>query len=312
MDYERLLDPELAEGLAAFPLDLGSLSAEMLPPIRGGLAAVGEAMAASLSDGVTRTDHPVPGHDGVVVRVHRPVGHDEPLPCVYWMHGGGYVIGNARMDDARFDRWCQLFPCVAVSVDYRLAPETPYPGPLDDCDAGLRWVREHAAELGIDTSRMGIGGASAGAGLAAGLALRLRDLGDADLTFLHLIYPMIDDSMTSESSAWPDPVWPPAANVFGWSSYLGDLMGGDVPYCAAPARAVDLTALPPTFIAVGALDVFADEDIELAVRLRHAGVPTELHVYPGAPHGFHSLAPTSEIVRRANRDEEEWLQTFLA
>jgi acetyl esterase/lipase len=304
IDVRALVDPEIAAALAALPLALGTLSAETLPMFR---EAFRSRPPVPLSDAVQRTDHDIPSRAGVSVRVHRPKNASGKLPCIYWMHGGGLILGTNQSDDARFDRWCAVLECVGVSVEYALAPESRYPGPLEDCYAGLRWVRDNAISLGIDVNRIGIAGASAGAGLAAGLALLTRDRGEIPLAFQALIYPMLDDRMTTPSSVWGDPVWPPAANRFGWQSYLGDLSGDAVPHYAAAARATDLTNLPRTFISVGALDGFSDEDIDYAVRLRHAGVPTELHVYPGAPHGFDGLAPNSAIARRANRDIEEWL-----
>jgi len=174
-------------------------------------------------------------------------------------------------------------------------------------------VHANAAVLGVDPARIGIGGASAGAGLAAGLALLTRDRGAIPLAFQLLIYPMLDDRQITPSSGWLDPIWPPAANTYGWTAYLGAAKGGpDVPAYAAPARATDLAGLPPTIISVGAIDGFCDEDIDYAIRLRHAGVPVELHVYPGAPHGFDSLLPGLEISRRAARDMEDWLAARLA
>lgn len=308
VDVRALLDPEVAAALAAFPLALGSLSAETLPMIR---QAFGSLPPVPLSDAVQRTDYDVPSRPGVSVRVHRLKSAVGTLPCIYWMHGGGLILGTNKADDARFDRWCQSLNCVGVSVEYALAPESRFPGPLEDCYAGLRWVRDNAATLGVDVNRIGVSGASAGAGLAAGLALLARDRREIALSFQALIYPMIDDRMITPSSAWEDPVWPPGANRFGWSSYLGDASGDAVPYYAAAARATDLTRLPRTFISVGALDGFSDEDIDYAVRMRHAGVPTELHVYPGAPHGFDGLAPGTAIARRANRDIEEWLAAAM-
>jgi acetyl esterase/lipase len=308
------LDPDVAAVLAALPIDLGALL--------GGLSdtSIGEARAAmaqmpvpELGDQVLRTDHEVPGSGGVVVRVHRPVDDKDALPCVYWMHGGGLVLGDYSGDDARFDRWCPLLGCIGVSVQYRLAPETPYPGPLDDCYAGLSWVHKNATELGVDTARLGIGGPSAGGGLAAGLGLLARDRGEVALAFQLLIYPMIDDRQITPSSHWEDPIWPPRANTYGWTAYLGDRKGGDdVELYAAAARATDLTGLPPTLIAVGAIDGFSDEDIDYAVRLRQAGVPVDLRVYAGAPHGFDGLMPGSAVAQRATRDIEEWLAARLA
>lgn len=309
VDVQALLDPAAVEALAKFPIDLGSLSDETLPSIRAAMASVPKP---ELSDAVTRTDHEVPRSGGVKVRVHRPKNATGELPCVYWMHGGGLVLGSYEGDDLRFDRWCQRLNCVGVSVEYRLAPETPYPGPLEDCYAGLRWVHDNAATLGIDRSRIGIGGASAGACLAAGLALLARDRGELPVSFQLLIYPMLDDRQITPSSQWLDPIWPPAANTYGWTAYLGAAKGGpDVPIYAAPARATDLRGLPTTIISVGAIDGFSDEDIDYAVRLRHAGVPVELHVYPGAPHGFDSLLPSLAISKRAARDLEDWLAARL-
>jgi acetyl esterase/lipase len=221
------------------------------------------------------------------------------------------VLGSAEMDDLRFDKWCPRLDCVGISVEYRLSPETPYPGPLEDCYAGLRWVHQHAAELGVDPDRIGIGGASAGGGLASGLALLARDRAEVPLTFQLLIYPMLDDRQVTASSQWDVPVWSPAANTFGWASYLGPFSGGEVPPYAAAARATDLRGLPRAFVCVGSLDGFLDEDVEYAMRLTRAGVPTELHVYPGAPHGFDGFMPGTQVARRARRDMQDWLARAL-
>ncbi len=314
VDVRNLIDPEVAVALEALPIDIGGLldglSADNIADVR---AAFAQMPVPELSDNVERTDHVVDERTGLSVRVHRPIAVDGELPCVYWMHGGGLVLGSHVGDDLRFDVWCQRHGCVGVSVDYRLAPETPYPGPLDDCYAGLAWIHAHAAELGVDPTRIGIGGASAGGGLAAGLALLARDRGELPVAFQLLIYPMIDDRQITPSSQWHDPIWSPRANSFGWTSYLGEAKGGDdVPAYAAAARATDLAGLPPTLITVGAIDGFADEDIDYALRLRHAGVPVELHVYPGGPHGFDGFAADSAIARRANRDMDDWLASRLA
>ncbi len=219
------------------------------------------------------------------------------------MHGGGFLIGNRWMDDARLVPWSSALDCVVVSVEYRLAPEHPYPAPLDDCYAGLAWVHGHADELGIDRGRIGVGGLSAGAGLAAALAILARDRRQLPVAFQYLDSPMLDDRIETPSSQsdWLV-IWTRTSNRFGWDAYLGGAAGADdPPRHAVPARNPDLTGLPPAFVVVGGADGFRDEDIEYATRLNGAGVPTELHVFPGMPHGFSVFAPgdVSEVASAA-------------
>ena len=311
MNIDALIDPEIAGVLATLPR-MTSFTLDQIPAMRQ--LRLDQLATITLSDAVERRDFAVPGANGapdVRIRVHRPKGAAGPLPCLYFMHGGGYVMGSYGMDDLRFDTWCPLLGCAGVSVDYRLAPETPYPGPLDDCYAGLAWLHQNAKTLGIDPARIGIGGASAGAGLAAGLALLARDRGVLPIAFQLLIYPMIDDRMTTASRGWAVPVWAPGSNRQGWSAYLGALSNGKVPIYAAAARANNLAGLPPTQIVVGALDGFLDEDVDYAMRLTHAGVPTELHVFPGAPHGFDGMMPATTLARRARQTMEQWLARVL-
>jgi triacylglycerol lipase len=310
VDANDLLDPEIARLLEGFPLV--AVDAETLPLAR----AFDLGQPYEPSGAVTIEEHAVPPRDGsgpdVRVRVHRPVGIDGPLPAVYAIHGGGYVAGSFTADDPRFEIWCPEHRCVGVSVEYRLAPETPYPGPLEDCYAGLAWTVEHAASFGIDPDRIGVLGVSAGGGLAAGLALLVRDRGELSLAFQALGCPMIDDRQTTASSRLDNlAIWSRESNAFGWRSYLGDRYGtDDVPPYAAAARATDLAGLPPALVNVGGADGFRDEDITYAMRLSQAGVPTELHVYPGAPHGVQLFAAT-EQARRWNRHEGEWLARQL-
>jgi acetyl esterase/lipase len=300
-----MLDPELAEAAIAFSFD-GVPTPEEVPALRHDLPELGS------TDLVERTDLLVPGEPPVPVRIHRaPGSSDRSRPGVLSIHGGGYIIGGPSMDDAMFERWCPTAGVVGISVDYRLAPEHPYPGALDDCDRALAWVIDHAEDLDIDPDRLGVYGASAGGGLAAGLALRLRDRGGPRLAFVLLEAPMLDDRRSTPSSRLPGlAIWSRETNSLGWRCYLGDRFGADVPAEAAPARATDLTGLPPTFVAVGAVDGFRDEDIDFATRLSQAGVPTELHVYPGAPHGF-QLFDTTVVARQARRDRDEWLHRQL-
>jgi acetyl esterase/lipase len=305
-----ILDEEIAPALAAFPIT-ANLSVDALPAMREtrGLMFAG----IEQSDAVERTDHVVQDDPYVVVRVHRARGAQGLLPCLYSIHGGGYVVGNYEMDDAKFDRLCVSHGCVGVSVEYRLAPETPYPGPLEDCYAGLAWLFEHAGELGVDRTRIGIGGGSAGGGLAAGLALLARDRGEYDVRFQLLECPMIDDRQTTASSRSEGLIiWPRESNTFGWQAYLGELYGTDkIPAYAAAARASDLSGLPPALVIVGGADGFRDEDIVYALRLGEAGVPTALHVLPGGPHGVQLFGDTA-IARQWRVLVDEWLARMLA
>jgi acetyl esterase/lipase len=301
-----VLDEQFTAGLEAF--GAFQVSSETLAAIRQFTFPTPE-----LSDAVERVDHVVSSDPPVVVRVHTIKRAAAGLrPCVYSIHGGGMVMGSFDMDDPRFDRWCPRFDCVGVSVEYRLAPETSYPGPLEDCYAGLRWVYEHAGDLGVDPDRIGIAGVSAGGGLAAGLALLARDRGEVPLRFQLLECPMLDDRQQTASSQLDGlPIWSRESNEFGWRSYLGERYGTeDVADYAAPARATDLAGLPPALVCVGAADGFCDEDVDYALRLNRARVPAELHVYPGAPHGI-SAFPDTAVARQYMRDIEDWLARAL-
>lgn len=269
----------------------------------------------TLPDSVEGTDHVVPGPAGapdVTLRVYRPKASAGALPCVYAIHGGGYVIGSHRSFEARFGDWCTEIGCVGVSVDYRLAPEVPFPGPLEDCYGGLHWLYENAESLGVDPARIGVMGASAGGGLAAALALLARDREKIPLAFQLLIYPMLDDTQREPSMAVPTPIWGPDNNEYAWRSYLGDAYGTDAvsPY-AAPTRAADLAGLPAAMVIVGELDGLLDEDISYARRLISDGVPTDLHVLSGAPHGFDSMLADTDLARRALSIMEAWLRVRL-
>jgi acetyl esterase/lipase len=264
------------------------------------------------SPGVERRDYIIERAHAVAVRVHRPAGAGSGLPCVYSMHGGGFVFGSYANDDARLDGWSSSHRCVAVSVDYRLAPETPFPGPLDDCYLGLKWVFDHHDELGVDPGRIGVSGTSAGAGLAAALALLARDRGEVPLQFQLLDAPMIDDRQATPSSQRDDLViFDREASEFGWRSYLGDLYGKpEVPAYAAPARAADLGGLPAAYICAGNVDGFRDDAIGYATRLNQAGVPAELHIYAGAPHGVKQFADVP-VARRYTGGINEWIGAQL-
>jgi acetyl esterase/lipase len=307
---EVVLDPELVPLADTAPvLDL---SHEMIAAMRSAGQSSLMPVPPQLSDAVERTDYVVSDDPRVVVRVHRPKAVDGALPCLFSIHGGGYVLGSYEMDDLKFDTLCPELRFVGVSVEYRLAPEAPYPEPLDDCYAGLKWTFDHAHELGIDPDHIGIGGVSAGGGLAAALALLARDRGEVLVRFQLLECPMIDDRQSTSSSVRDGLlIWSRESNTFGWKAYLGDRYGtDDIPAYAAPARADDLTGLPPAFVIVGGADGFRDEDIVYALRLGEAGVPTELHVLPGAPHGVQMFAGT-DIANRWSSLVRDWLGRVL-
>jgi acetyl esterase/lipase len=215
------------------------------------------------------------------------------------MHGGGFVIGSPERDQAQSIELCRRLNIVVAAVKYRLGPDHPFPAPLDDCYHALAWLHARARPLYIDTARIAVGGASAGAGLAAGLALLAHDLHELPIAFQLLVYPMIDDRTTLRADVDERSlrVWSADSNRFGWRSYLGREPGGrDVTPYAAPARREDLTGLPPAWIGVGTSDLFHDEDVAYAARLNEAGVPCTLDIVDGAFHAFDLVAPKAGVV----------------
>jgi acetyl esterase/lipase len=318
MNFVEQLDPELRVLLEKMPSDR-PLDLTEIPRARAGMKKMVTAMLASLPpvEGVRSQDHFAPATQGeppVRVRVYQPNDQAGKLPALYWIHGGGYVMGDIEQDDRLMMQLVKRINCVAVSVDYRLAPENPFPKPVEDCYSGLKWLFAHANELGVDPARIAIGGASGGGGLCAGLALLVRDRAEVKVVFQLLIYPMIDDrNATPAAHAITDPrVWNRESNRLGWKAYLGrDGGGADVSPYAAASRAKDLTNLPPAYIPVGALDLFIDENIEYAQRLIQAGVPTELHVYPGAFHGFDLFAPSANVSKQFKADRDSALKRAL-
>lgn len=311
MTTRHLVDPELLPMLEQWPTV--ALTPELLPTMR---AANRLPAPPVMPNDVRMEQHQVPGaadapHVNLVIYTPRGGG---PFPCIYHIHGGGYVAGSAASLEFAHRPLAEQLGCVIVSVDYRLAPETPHPGPVDDCYAGLAWTCRNAAALGIDPARLGVMGESAGGGLAAGLALMVRDRGDYALAFQCLTYPMIDDRtcLAESHQTTGEFIWTPHNNYFGWSALLGQAPGGaDVSPYAAAARATDLAGLPPAYIATGALDLFLEEDLDYARRLLRAGVPTELHVYPGAFHGF-DIHPTARVAKQARADRIAWLARATA
>lgn len=275
------VDPELIGALAAIP-DFDGLTSDNLADFRALMA--GSEIPLGRSDGIETRAVAFGEDERVRGLLYVP---DAPRGAILNIHGGGYVMGTANREDAAMRSLAAATGAVILSVDYRLAPEFPYPAALGDCREGLKYLHEAAAGLGYDRRSIAVRGVSAGGGLAAALALLVRDAVDYPIAHLSLLYPMLDDRTEAQEHAGQF-VWTARANRFGWQSYLGKLVS--VPQLAAPARAHDVAGLPPTLIAVGAIDLFATENIAFAARLVEAGVPTELHLYPGAYHGFNLVA----------------------
>lgn len=306
-----LVAPELIPGIALIPsLDFTDESLAMMRA--GGVQALAMPPLSTVQQSVRCEERFVPGMAGspdVRVLVYTPPGDNRARPAYLHMHGGGYILGAPEMNDGSNRLLALAHDCLVVSVDYRLAPETRFPGALEDCYAALTWLHGQASLLGVDNSRIAIGGESAGGGHAAALALLARDRGEIAICFQLLDSPMLDDRTCSSADLNPytgEFVWTSDRNRFGWRALLGMEPGSaDVPADAAPARAASLSALPPTLIAVGALDLFVDENLEYARRLIRAGVPTELHVIPGAYHGFMVAggdAPQVQALQRYRHD----------
>ncbi|UQU62504.1 alpha/beta hydrolase [Couchioplanes caeruleus] len=302
MSRRDLIDPEVR-----VPLD------QLLEAMPGGFNAIADiverraAVTAMLgaievpeNPNVVKEDRTVPGPQGepdISVRIYRPVNAEAPLPGIFFIHGGGMILGSVEGEDPTATLICDQVGAVVVSVEYRLSPENPHPAPAEDCYAGLKWTAEHAEELGIDPQRLAIYGASAGGGLTIATALMARDRGGPALAFIMPIYPMIDDrNETASSQEITDiGIWDRSGNVEAWAWYLG---GKPADQYAAPSRAEDLSGLPPAFIDVGTVDLFRDEDIAFAQRLMAAGVPTELHVHPGSYHAAETFAVDAALAQR--------------
>ncbi len=315
-----ITDPQLAAGLAGFEQAVpGGFRLDDIPATRQFLDGLTAAMAAETPDilGVVTSDHHAPGADAapdVFVRIYQPETRPDSLPALLWIHGGGYVLGNVQGDDLRAKGMALALNCVVASVEYRLAPEHPFPAPLEDCYAALKWLAASTDQFGINIARIAIGGPSAGGGLAAGLGLLARDRAEIDICYQLLIYPMIDDSNVEQAgSDVPDtPLWSRANNLVGWRSYLQKESDGEnISAYAAPARAEDLSGLPPTYIGVGTPDLFRDESIAYAQRLIKAGVPTELHVYADGFHGFDRFVAESDAAQRFTAEYTRLLRRAL-
>ncbi len=293
LDYKRI-DRQLLPALEDFPaLDLNrdnivkmrALLAER-PTVPSAVSVYEEEQVISTKDGELK------------VFIYRKTSVDNQ-PALLWVHGGGYILGNAEDERARVI--ADICDCTVVSVDYRLAPEAPFPAGPNDCYAALEWMHNQAAALGIDRERIVIGGASAGAGMAAGVALMNRDKANYPLKLQLLLYPMLDNLHDTASGQYENhPVWKQQTSFNAWEMYLDGTPGVDASPYAAAARAKDLSGLPPAYICVGAADLFCDEDIEYARRLDAADVDVELAVFPGDYHAAESFVPSAKVSQRLN------------
>lgn len=292
-------DPEFADLVSSLP------PTDLSDPVAGREAMAGwlSALSADANTSEVRIeDRTVPAKDdqpAVPVRTYTPEANNAPAPALLWIHGGGFVMGNVDMDQAGCAATARLLGVVIVSVEYRLAPENPWPAGLDDCYHALLWLHENAAELGIDKARVGLFGQSAGGGLSASLALKARDEEGPALCFQFLGIPELDDRLQTPSMVqYTDtPLWSRPAAELSWQYYLEPRFkpgAPDVPYLASPSRAsaTQLKGLPPAYISAMEFDPLRDEAILYGMKLMEAGVPVELHVYPGTFHG-------SEIFRHA-------------
>jgi acetyl esterase/lipase len=255
-------------------------------------------------DGMTVHDALVPALDGghsIRVRVYRPAPLSNPVPAMLWIHGGGFVMGDSEIDQDNNIALVREAGIAVAAVNYRLAPRHPFPVPIEDCYAAMRWLHAESKTLGVLPGRIAVGGSSAGGGLAAGVALMAHDRGGIPIAFQLLIYPMLDDRTVLRTDIDLSGVrlWNDKCNRFGWSSYLTMPPGSpDVHPYAAPARRENLSGLPSTWIGVGSFDLFHDEDQLYAKRLAASGVACELRIVAGAYHGFDLFSPKAEVVAR--------------
>jgi acetyl esterase/lipase len=309
-------DPEIAAALAPMA------ESGFTPPAVGDIAGrramwepiIGAASAAQpIPADVTTSEHYATAEDGAQIKMRWYVKDGAtPGPAVLFFHGGGYIFGHIDLFDGPVSRYASASGVPMLSVEYRRAPEHPFPTPLEDGYAALRWLHEHAAELGVDPGRVGVMGDSAGGGMAAALTILARERGGPKIARQILLMPMLDDrTRTPDQHIEPFALWSYDDSATAWPALLGGAAGGpDVPATAAPARLEDATGLPPVYIEVGQIDVFRDEDTAYATKLSRAGVPVEFHLHPGAPHEFDSIAFDSDVARRAIADRVRVLKSI--
>lgn len=306
--------------MSAFHPDLAV--AQFLPPFSYGplTTRLARALPAPRQEApedllVDDVEVPGPARAGPVwLRVYRPRTLVGEAPALLWTHGGGLIFGSPLQDEASNVAFARTLGITVVAVRYRFAPEHPAPAAVEDVYAALVWLADHAAKRGVDPTRIAVGGASAGGGLTAAVAQLAHDRGEVRPAFQLLVYPMLDDRtvLRTDLDTTHVRVWSPRSNRYGWTSYLGHAPGrGPVPAYSVPARREDLSGLPPAWIGVGSLDLFHDEDLDYARRLREAGVVCDVEVVDGAFHGFDALFPHKGVTRRFWRSQAAALRTAL-
>lgn len=309
-------DPELEAVVEAITSSApATLTADMIPELRQ-VAMPGSSRSAVEDRGLVARDVAVTSYDGteIVLSVIQRPERTGAGPCIYYIHGGGMVMGDRWNGVLGLAEWTQRLNAVIVTVEYRLAPEYPDPIPVEDCYAGLVWTADDSEELGIDPGRLMVAGASAGGGLAAGTALLARDRQGPALCAQLLMCPMLDDRDSTVSTVQFDGAgtWSRGSNATGWTALLGERRGSEnVSIYAAPARAADVAGLPPTYIDCGSAEVFRDEDVAYATSIWSAGGQAELHVWAGGFHGFDVFAPDSRVSSQAVATRNNWIARVL-
>jgi acetyl esterase len=308
MSIEKMLDPELCPVLD-IPY-LGPVTRENIHEIRASVQAMQAAAATPLTT-VSLDLQKISTRNGELkLYIFRPESVPENNPALLWIHGGGYIMGDAN--DLLAPLLAEQVGCTVISVDYRIAPEHPFPAGPEDCYEALLWVHENAAELGIDAGRIAIGGQSAGGGIAASVSLMNRDRNGPKLALQYLLYPMLDNLHDTPSGHIDDHVvWDRQISIDAWEMYLNGTPGLDASPYASASRATDLSGLPPAFLTVGEQDLFRDECIEYAQRLMSANVPTQIEVYPGMNHGGEIMIPGAKVSQRMQNSYLQVLQDSL-